>query len=426
MKRVHTTRLERAAIRAPWSSVLALLALATCVQATLCCSSAGAQVVVLRVDPAAEAMSQQLEAALSELGLMPDPGYFMEARRQGLDPTSDQALSLLTPPAGAQLAVVPRAEDSRSVVVEFRDGRSGASLGTTTLPLVRGALRRAGRNALRAEVNARLSGPFATAPAPRDVGAAPAPRGESAFVPEGEIGAAAPDDQAVAEGESETGLRLRAFVGAGLGTRDLEWPVPGETHAVETGGFLAVEIGTAFALELDAELALGAELVYQTSLDNQLEETHIAGASDTIQVRTHRFAAVLELIIGADDGVRVAPGLGYGVRALHPEVHHLRTPSYSLTGPLARVALRIALGESVALRLVPEAQWLTVGDALEALGVASSGISIGGDAALELILGRGLALELSYREAHAILSSSLGDGASDVERFTTLRAVWTP
>jgi len=402
-------------------AVLAWLALALSVQVALGCSRASAQVVVLRVDPAAEAMSQQLEDALSQFGLVPDPGYFMEAQRQGLDPSSDQALTMLTPPAGAQLAVVPRAEDARSVVVEFRDGRSGVSLGTTTLPLARGALRGPGREALAAEVNTRLSG---------EGGMAPAPSGDAGFAPEGEPGAAESEDEddedALEEGEPETGLRLRAFVGAGLGTRTLEWPTPSERRAVETGGFLAVEIGTAFALELDRGLAFGSELVYQTSLDNQLDETHVAGATDTIQVRTHRFAAVLELIIGAVDAVSVAPGLGYGVRALHPEVHHLLTPSYSLTGPLARIALRIAFGESVALRLVPEAQWLMVGDALEALGVAGSGISIGGDAALELVLSRGLALELSYREAHAIMSSSLGDSASDVERFTTLRAVWTP
>jgi hypothetical protein len=398
--------------------LLGWLALAASVQAVLGCSRACAQVVVLRIDPAAEAMSQQLEGALSQFGLVPDPGYFMEAQRQGLDPASDQALTMLTPPAGAQLAVVPRAEDAQSVVVEFRDGGSGASLGTTTLPLRRGVLRGAGREALAAEVNARLSG---------QDGTEPAASGDAGSQADSEPGAAADEDRgALAEGESETGLRLRAFAGAGLGTRRLEWPTPSERRAVETGGYVAVEIGTAFALELDPELAFGSELVYQTSLDNQLEETHIAGATDTIQVRTHRFAAVLELIIGAHDGVRVAPGLGYGVRALHPEVHHLLTPSYSLTGPLARIALRIAFGESVALRVVPEAQWLMVGDALEALGVASSGISLGGDAALELVLGGGLTLELSYREAHAIMSSSLGKSASDVERFATLRAVWTP
>jgi hypothetical protein len=402
----------------------ALLVLVACALCGAWCSRAAAQVVVLRVDPAAEPISQQLEAALSELGLMPDPGYFMEAQRQGLDPTSDHALSLLTPPAGARLAVVPRAEDQRSLVVEFRDGRSGASLGNATLPLARGQLRSAGRKRLIDEVNARMSGGgWSPAGPPGELGvdAAPAPPDVALdAVAEGEHADGPPN------GSTETGLRLRAFAGAGLGTRDVEWPVPGETRAVETGGFVAVELGAAFALELDEAFALGSELVYQTSLAHQLDEIHIAGASDELHVRMHRFAAVLELIIGGDDGVRVAPGLGYGVRALHPEVHHLLTPSYSLTGPLARLALRIGFGESLALRLAPEVQWVMVGDALEALGVASSGISIGGDAALELVLSPALALELGYREAHAIMSSSLGDGASDVERFTTLRAVWLP
>jgi hypothetical protein len=383
-------------------------AMTLCALASVWCSHASAQVVVLRIDPAAEAMSQQLEAALSEFGLMPDPGYFMEAQRQGLDPTSDQTLTMLTPPAGAALAVVPRGDDSRAVLIEFRDGRSGVSLGTASVPLRKGALAREGRRVLAAEVNARLSGERPVAAQQRT----PPPVEEEQSEGEGEQAGAA--------------LRLRVFAGAGIGTRALQWPVDGETLAVETGAFLAVELGAAFAIALDDALAIGPELIYQTSLDHEVDETHVAGASDSLGIRAHRFSAVLELHIGADDDFSVAPGLGFGVRALHPEVHHLLTPSYSLAGPLARIALRIPFGSAVALRLAPELQWARVGEALQEEGVGSSGIAFGGDAALEIAASAGLRLELSHRESHAMLSSTLGDGATDVERFTTARAVWTP
>ena len=425
MTRVDT--MMRVALGA-WLRFASLCALALAVQA-VCAAQAAAQMVVLRIDPAAEEMSQQLEAALSPFGLVPDPGYFAEAQRQGLDPSSDQALGMLTPPAGAQLAVVPRGSDGRSVLVEFRDGRSGASLGTASLPLKRdGALGPAGQRKLADEVNARLGAGQPSAEGSAGSGTASTGDGDGSSArgdgdDESDASAAAAEPSESGEG---TALRLRAFGGFGVGTRNLEWPAAGETRALESGAFLAVEAGAAFAIELDDGLALGPELTYQTSLDHEIEETHVAGAADTLGLRAHRFSAVLELAIGSDDGVRVSPGLGYGVRALHPEVHHLLTPSYSLTGPIARIALRIAFGASVALRLVPEVQLISVGDALQELGVSGSGVSFGGDAALELVLSRGLSLELSYREAHALMSAEMGDSASDVERFITARGVWRP
>ena len=53
-------------------------------------SHAGAQaIVVLRVEPAAEPLCEALEQGLSGFQLTADPGYFGEARRRGLDPSSD-------------------------------------------------------------------------------------------------------------------------------------------------------------------------------------------------------------------------------------------------------------------------------------------------------------------------------------------------
>jgi hypothetical protein len=376
-------------------------------------SVASAQVAVLRVDPAAEALCADLELVLAEFGITPDPGHFAEAQQRGLDPSSDEALTMLTPPLQVQLAVVPQSSDARSVTVEFRDGASGASLGSAVVPLERGVIGQRGGLALIAQVRERLEAGAGTATfdaPPEDV-----------------------DPDAHAEPEAEgaehpKSLVARAHAGIGLGTRDLEWPSSGERRAVQTGAFVAVEVGAALALALSEAVSLGPELAYQTSLDHEIEELHIAGESQVMRIRAHRFEAMLALTFGLGEsrGFRITPALGYGVRALHPEVHHLLTPSYSLTGPLARVTLRIPFGSSLALRLGPELQYLSVGDALEELGMESSGIAFGGDAALELALMAELATELTFRQAHAVMSSSLGDDSTDVERFVTLRLVWQP
>ena len=149
------------------------------VLALLLAAPSAAQVVVLRIDPAAESMSQQLEAALEPWGVLPDPGYLAEAQRLGLDPASDFALMRLTPPAGARLALIPRGDDARRVYVEFRDGPSGGPLGAANIPLDDGELDERGQRALAAEVRRRIGPP-------------PTAAGEEPVSDEGEAPAAEP------------------------------------------------------------------------------------------------------------------------------------------------------------------------------------------------------------------------------------------
>jgi hypothetical protein len=396
-----------------------LLAAALCACATWAAagSTASAQVAVLRVDPAAEPVCADLELVLAEFGITPDPGYFAEAQGRGLDPSSHEALTMLTPPLQVQLAVVPQASDADSVTVEFRDGASGASLGTAAIPLERGVIGDRGSRVLNAQVRELLAAGAGSGQPPASAFAGPAGEAEDGEAPSGADSA-----------ERDTDLLARAHAGIGLGTRDLNWPSSGEMRAVQTGAFVAVEVGAAFALALSNAVSLGPELAYQTSLDHEIEETHIAGETQPMGLRAHRFEALLALTfrLGESRKFWIAPALGYGVRALHPEVHHLLTPSYSLTGPVARLTLRIPFGDMLALRLAPELQLVSVGDALEELGVESSGIAFGGDAALELALSTHIATELAFRQAHAVMSSSLGADSTDVERFATLRLVWQP
>ena len=389
------------------ASLPAALALALIVQAVWLCTGAFAQVVVLRIDPAAEPLCRAVEAALGDVGLAGDPGYFAEARRRGLDPTSDQALTQLVPPIGARLVVVPLSADAVSLAVDFRDGHSGASLGVVTIPLANGALDANSQRALHQETVQRLGPPSATnEDAVQATAATPGPE--------------APESD-------EAALLAQPFAGVGVGSRAVEWATPGDPATVETGMFAAVEIGLRVALAPSQSFSIGPQFTYQTTLNHEVTEKHVDGEPTTLGIRSHRFEGVLAATIrfGSSHDWYIAPALGYGVRSLRAEIHHLLTPSYSLGGPLGRVTLRVPFGDDVGLRIGPEVQWLSVGAALQELNVESSGIGLGLDAAIEIAIAKRLSLEFTFREAHAILSSSerQGASASDAERFITARLV---
>jgi hypothetical protein len=381
---------------------------------------ARAQVAVLRIDPEAEEVCRDVEAALDGVGLVPDPGYLSEAREQGVDPASDAALELITPLLRIKLAVVPMYADDQNIQLEYRDGRNGARLGNAAIPHERGKLGQRGRAQVRQDVVTHLGTVLSGDAEPSDETGEPAAQEE---------GAAQGEDVAV---ESEApdaprALRVRVHAGVGLGTRDVDWTADGRAERVDMGAFPAFDLGLSFAFRLSESIAIAPRIEYQSSLAfHEVEETRMAAPSDRVGVRAHRFAAVLALpiLVGGEGSVSIAPALGLGIRNLRPEVHHLSTPAYSLAGPLAQLALAIPFSATVALRLVPEAQWLFVGEGLRERDVADTGVSVGGEAALTVGVMDALSIELSYREAHALLSSPDGD-AGDVERFVTLRAVGT-
>jgi hypothetical protein len=365
---------------------------------------AGAQVAVLRIDPEAEEVCRDIEAALDDVGLVSDPGYLAEARQQGLDPASDASLELITPLLQIKLAVVPLYVDDESVQLEYRDGRSGVRLGSADIPHDRGKLGPRGRRQLKRDVVSHLATVL----------------GSTAAQPE--------TPEAVSESQT-TGaprtLRIRVHAGVGVGTRDVEWNADGRAERVELGAFPVFDLSLAVALRLSDSVALVPRIDYQSSLAFQeVEEARMSAPADRVGVRAHRFAALLALpiLLAGDGSVSIAPAMGLGVRNLRPEVHHLSTPAYSLTGPLAQLGVNVPVGELIALRIMPEAQWLFVGAGLRERDVQDTGLSLGGEITLTVKVLNALSTELSYREAHALLSSLEGD-ASDVERFVTLRAV---
>lgn len=228
--------------------------------------------------------------------------------------------------------------------------------------------------------------------------------------------------------DSEPALGLRVFAGAGLGGRSFEWPGAGERLAVETGAFANVDLGLSFWLAASERLWIGPALTYQTSVGAQVEETHIAGSSDQLSLRSHRFEGMLAVTarLGQQGGFWIVPALGYGLRNLKPEVHHLLTPTTTLAGPLLRLAVRIPIGDNFALRIAPELQWILVVEQLEDLGLHDSGLGFGGELGFEIAVGGDLSIELAARGSQARVDSDLGATAVDVERLVTARLVWQP
>jgi hypothetical protein len=381
---------------------------------------ARAQVAVLRIDPEAEEVCRDVEAALNGVGLVADPGYLSEAREQGVDPASDTSLELITPLLQIKLAVVPLYVDDGSIQLEYRDGRNGARLGTAGVPRERGKLGPRGRAQIKREVVTHLGTVLSGSAEPADAQLDPV--NESGDTAALELDAAAEGGEAP---DKPRALRIRIHAGMGLGTRDVDWTADGRAERVALGAFPAFDLGLSLAFRLSDAVALAPRVDYQSSLAfHEVEEARMAAPADRVGVRAHRFAAVLALpiLFDGESSASIAPALGLGIRNLRPEVHHLSTPAYSLAGPLAQLELSIPMGDAVALRVMPEAQWLFVGEGLHERDVNDTGLSLGGELALTIEVLDALSVELSYREAHALLSS-LDGSAGDIERFVTLRAV---
>lgn len=218
---------------------------------------------------------------------------------------------------------------------------------------------------------------------------------------------------------------IRVYGGAGMGTRSFEWPAAGERRAVATGLFAALELGIWFLIGLSDTVALGPAFAYQTSIAQEVDETHIAGQPDTLRIRAHRFDATFAVQVGSRSGFQVTPAVGVAMHNLRPEVHHLLTPNYSLVGPVFRIAFRIPIGP-IALRIAPEAHWLVTDDPLAEIGVRGGGPAAGAELALEIPLVRMLALEFTARDVRAWLASREGSKATDTGFFATTRLVWQP
>lgn len=228
--------------------------------------------------------------------------------------------------------------------------------------------------------------------------------------------------------ESRSNLGAEASVGVGVGTRSFVRPTSRGAQRLDPALFPAVDV----ALRLEgwprARFSLAGQVRVQTSLGLTVEERPLFALPNRVGVRVQHLdlSAVPEWrLADASDAVALALPVGFTLRSFLAEERDLPTPSYSLAGPHLRVELIAPFARWVTLRAGPEVHWIVfLGRELRDGGTEAMGVALGGEAALRFALGAGIALEVGYRQSHAIAGSS-GDGASfeDVERFATLRVV---
>jgi hypothetical protein len=231
--------------------------------------------------------------------------------------------------------------------------------------------------------------------------------------------------EAVDSGVATNPWSLRLSADLGAGTRDIDVPMDGIVYRIRPGHFAAVGLGFELDHAVSQAVTLGLLVRYQSSIGHGIVERHTDGSVHPLDARAHR----LELGFAptfAFDSARtwaLAAAAGYGLLNFRPEAHHLVTPAYSLAGPHLRAALQFAPWDGlIRLSLGPEVQWIVhVGQDLRDRGMAASGLGAGGEAALELRLGRQFTIGATYRELRSFLDSSQAQRFVDVARFITAR-----
>jgi hypothetical protein len=227
-------------------------------------------------------------------------------------------------------------------------------------------------------------------------------------------------------------LRLTVFAGGGLGTRSMQRRVStGGVQRLAESVFPAADIGLHVRIWPEEEFSLDVLARYETSLGWSVEETPPFALGDEQDVRAER----AELSVGPSFRLGASPNsaaltfpVGLMLRTLWPELQDQLTPGYSLVGAHLRAELSIGLGEALRVRLGPEVQWIFAIDrAILDAGITAMGIAVGGEAVLQIPLGRNLALEFAYRESHAFAprEGETGRIFKDVERFATARLAGT-
>jgi hypothetical protein len=219
--------------------------------------------------------------------------------------------------------------------------------------------------------------------------------------------------------------RVEVSAGLGAGTRGFERPTPNGVQVLETTPFPAADLALRVDTRRNESFQLGALLRYRTSLAMTVETEPLFALSREVPARSSHFelSIVPALRLGDDaDAPRVALPVGLSARTFWTETHDAATFGYSLIGPHLRPELVWPLGP-ITLRIGPEAQWIVAIDrALRRDGASGQGVSIGAEVSLALELHRAFSLEVSYRQAHALIAGQ-GEHADfdDTERYASLR-----
>lgn len=218
-------------------------------------------------------------------------------------------------------------------------------------------------------------------------------------------------------------LRLSAELGAGH--RDVDLPEDGVVNHIHPGLFPAAGLGFELDHAASRAITVGLLVRYQSSVGHGILELHTDGSQHPQDFRSHRLELALAptFALDASRTWALSASAGYGFSNLRPEAHHLETPAYTLAGPHLRAALQVAPWDGrLWLMIGPEIQWIVhVGQDLVDRGMTEQGLGIGGEAAIEVKLGRRFRLGASYREMRSWLDSLQAQRFQDVSRFVTAR-----
>lgn len=427
-------------------------------------ASAQGRIMILPDPRVAEGVREQVSDALSEFNQVGVDSYVQAANAKSLDPLSDEAFSRALPRDQVDVAVI-LVPARRVLTMVLRSGRDGSVLSKHPLRPRRGSLRRRALKTIPRFVREAMA-ELPPASVGRGAGAsneeyasdvleeAPAsvedddvvadtPAVEDDIVEDDEeqdnLGEelseaeddfdAAPDSDSAQDEQERRLLRLHVDLGTGLASRTLEFPIEAGAGSLAVGPSAAFDIGMEAAYTPPSAISWGIQLRYQTTVGARVDGQPIGGVERPMGIRSARFEALFVPTLELSEVVRLKLGLGYGLRGLRTDVHEqnsptehdLQIPSYTLAGPVARLTLVLALGDSVALSLAPEAQLLvSVGSDLTRRGVGGGGFAFGGVASLVVRMSQLLSVYAALRQAQALVAG--GSGRTDVtdgERYIT-------
>jgi hypothetical protein len=239
------------------------------------------------------------------------------------------------------------------------------------------------------------------------------------------VHAQATPEAATSQAAAADAWSLRLSAELGMGSRDFDLPADGVVYRTQTGTFPAGGLGFELDHAASEQLGLGLLIRYQSSIAHGIVEQHTDGSEHPLDIRSLRLelAFAPQLRLDAEGDWVLAASAGYALSDFRPEAHHLVTPAYRLAGPHLRLELQFPrLFDVIRLRFGPELHGIVdVGQDLIERGMAGQGVGLGGEAAIDVALGRHFMLHATYREMRSWLDSSQTQSFEDVSRFATVR-----
>jgi len=251
------------------------------------------------------------------------------------------------------------------------------------------------------------------------------------------------EDEEVEEGASDEGAAAAAYMsrewglditaGAGFGQRSSAVPIPSGEGRFATSAFPAVNA----ALDVwvrplsNSSFRMGLAGRYYTSVGLSVEGQLPDGTTRSTAAHAHSLSIGLKANLGFVESVRAVRmelELGWSFRMLDNGAL-LAMPTYTLSGPSARLGVFLPLGEEgpLVLGVIPEVGFInSVSEEMAQAGEIGGGFTVGFETQVRLNIIRQLAVEVVYRESHALMSSARDSDMTDVERFGVARLTYRP